>query len=305
MGFNRIFITGGTGYLGKSLLEYRIRHPQVFGGAELVVLARDPDGFCRANATLVSQPGLDFVKGDVRDFPFPDGDFDAVIGAASPVMGAASDDETMSVNVQGMRRLLEFARRVCVKKALFTSSGAVYGKSVVPIAEDAPLSPLSAYGRVKLEVERMCVASDVPTVIVRIFAQAGKYVPRMARFAYGDFLGNCLENVDIVIKGDGTPVRSFMFSDDTVEWLAAALEMGVPGRSYNVGSDQPVSILELAETMRDVLGSKGRVVVLGNAVPGVADYYVPDVTRAKTELGVRVKVGLREAIEASVSGLRS
>lgn len=64
----RIFITGGTGFFGKSILDYRLRHPEFLRDAELTILSRDPTAFISGNPKLVQQTGIRFVAGDVRTF---------------------------------------------------------------------------------------------------------------------------------------------------------------------------------------------------------------------------------------------
>lgn len=66
----RIFITGGTGFFGKSILDYRLRHPEFLRDAELTILSRDPAAFIAANPRLANQPGVAFVQGDIRTFNF-------------------------------------------------------------------------------------------------------------------------------------------------------------------------------------------------------------------------------------------
>ena len=105
----------------------------------------------------------------------------------------------------------------------------------------------------------------------------------------------------IVINGDGTPLRSYLYADDLVEWLFAILERGESGRPYNVGSDCAMSIRELAEKVRRALGSDSEIVVKGTPASGVApSVYVPSIDRAREELGLKVKIPLEDAIRLSV-----
>lgn len=296
MKFERVFITGGTGYIGKSLLDYRLRHPAFLVDTKFVFLSRNPDAFCANNKALIAQPGISFISGDIRDFSFPRGDFDAIINAASPVLGAASDEETISVNVEGAKRVLEFAKGNFIKRLLFTSSGAVYTKQSRPLLESDECKPATAYGKAKLIVEQLLSDSGIPVGIARIFAQVGKYVPRDAHYAIGNFIQMCIDGDDIVIKSDGSPIRSFQYSDDAIEWLYAIFERGVSGRPYNVGSEDAISIRDLALYVREILQSHNAVRIVGAPVQGVANYYVPNVTNAKSELKLINKFNLKQAI---------
>ena len=303
----RIFITGGTGFFGKSILDYRLRHPEFLADAELTILSRDPAAFIAANPRLADQLGVAFVAGDVRTFNFSTlqpFNFSTIIHAATAAVTTLSDDEMHTTIVDGTRHLLEFAKSCGAKRLLFTSSGAVYGPQTVVVDESAPTSPTTAYGRGKLAAERMCIESGIPTCIARCFAFTGPYLNRRIHFAIGNFIQNCLDGKDIVIKGDGTPLRSYLYADDLVEWLFAILDRGKPGRPYNVGSPEGLSIRELAETVRSALGTKNEISIQGipqplNPSTLQPSTYVPIVTRAETELGLRVTVPLTEAIRLS------
>ena len=327
----RIFITGGTGFFGKSILDYRLRHPGFLADAEITILSRDPAAFIAANPRLANQPGIRFISGDVRTFSttdftdytdcptptthnpcnpcnpwFPSAHFDTVIHAATAAVTTLSDDEMYSTIVDGTRHVLEFAKSCGAKRILFTSSGAVYGPQTAPVDEETATNPTTAYGRGKLAAERLCVESGVPSLIARCFAFTGPYLNRRIHYAIGNFIQDCLDGKDIVIKGDGTPLRSYLYADDLVEWLFAILDRGEPGRPYNVGSPEGLSIRKLAETVRATLGTKNEIQILGNPcnpcnpwLKPAPSTYVPIVTRAETELGLRVTVPLSEAIRKS------
>ena len=196
--------------------------------------------------------------------------------------------------------MLDFAKSCGAKKILLTSSGAVYGPQTAPVGEDAPCNPVTAYGKGKLEAERMCVESGLDAKIVRCFAFTGPYLNRDIHYAIGNFIRDCLAGEPIIIKGDGTPQRSYLYADDLVEWLFAVLDRGVSGCPYNVGSPEGLSIREVAERVRAALGTKNDIRVLGVSVPGTPpSVYVPDVSRAVRELGLRDTVDLTTAVRHS------
>ena len=298
----RLFITGGTGFFGKSMLDYRLRHPEwPWARAEWLVLSRSPEQFKSANAALANQPGISFVAGDVRDFAFPEGRFDAIIHAATSAVTTMSDDEMTSVILDGTKHVVKFAKVAGCRKLLFTSSGAVYGPRIAPASEEDDCRPVTAYGKGKLKAEKILIESGLEAKIARSFAFVGPHLNRNIHYAIGNFIQNCLDGRPIVINGDGTPLRSYLYADDLVEWLFAILERGENGRPYNVGSDRAVSIRELAETVRDAMGSKSEIVVKGTPKVGEEpSVYVPSIERACSELGLEVKVSLEDAIKFSV-----
>ena len=298
----RLFITGGTGFFGKSMLDYRLRHPEwKWAKAEWVVLSRSPDRFVASYPQLANQVGVSFVAGDVRDFAFPEGRFDAIVHAATSAVTTLSDEEMTSVIVDGARRVVDFAKSADCKALLFTSSGAVYGPRASLSCEEDSCAPTTAYGKGKLEAEKLLVDSGLNVKIARCFAFVGAHLNRGIQYAIGNFMQNCIDGNPIVINGDGTPLRSYLYADDLVEWLFAILERGGNGRPYNVGSDRVISIRELAETVRTVLGSKSEIVVKGAPVPGAKpSVYVPNIDRARNELGLEVKMALEDSIRLSV-----
>ncbi len=297
----RLFITGGTGFFGKSMLDYRLRHPEwKWAKAEWVVLSRTPDRFVASCPKLANQVGVSFVAGDVRDFAFPEGRFDAIVHAATSAVTTLSDEEMTSVIVDGARRVVEFAKAAGCQTLLFTSSGAVYGPRTSLSCEEDSCAPTTAYGKGKLVAEKLLVDSGLNAKIARCFAFVGPHLNRSIHYAIGNFIQNCIDGKPIVINGDGTPLRSYLYADDLVEWLFAILERGESGRPYNVGSDRAVSIRELAETVRAALGSKSEIVVKGVSDVAVKpSVYVPTIKRALCELGLRPKVSIEDAIRFS------
>lgn len=291
----KVFLTGGTGFFGKSILA-RLKDGWL-ADTEFTILSRDPGRFLAACPEFRGLDRVRFLAGDVRDFAFPRERFDAVVHAAAPASCAVPPGGMRAVIAGGTLRTLDFARRCGAERLLFVSSGAVYGPGLrAPAPEDAPLRPATEYGIAKRDAEEMCLESAVPSVIARCFAFIGPYLNRDIHFAAGNFIRDCLAGRPIVIRGDGTPVRSYLYADDLVEWLFTLLDRGRPGRAYNVGSDEAVTIAGLAAAAREALGGAAGIRVLGRAVPGAAHCYVPDIGRARRELGLSVRTPLADAL---------
>lgn len=288
----KVLITGGTGFFGKSILDYFSQNP------------------CPYDFTLLSRHGLTSnnlkfqikqLLGDVRTFDVGSERFDYVIHAATPARTDVPDDEMRSIILDGTANAIRQSKKSGVTKFMMVSSGGVYGKGFTrPISEDDEPHPFTAYGQAKLQAEQMAIDSGLHALIPRCFAFVGKHLDRNAHFAIGNFMRDALAGRDIVINGDGTAMRSYMYADDLVEWLFAILERGVSGRAYNVGSLDGVSIRELANIVRDTLSSNSAVKVLGKSVSGAANYYVPVIKRVADELGLVLKCNLMDAIRRSV-----
>lgn len=301
----RVFLTGATGLFGKWLLS-ALRHTDV----ELVLLTRSRESFCRAFPCVHSMR-VEFIEGDVRNFDFPSGAFDYVIHAATPVVTddmLGQDDEMLSIIVDGTKRALEFAEISNVSRMLYVSSGAVYGTiplDIEAVPESFPCRPVTAYGEGKLTAERLCIESHVDCVIARCFAFAGPYLALDAHFAVGNFIGNCLRAEPIRIRGDGRPLRSYMADTDLAAWLLTLLTDGQSNDIYNVGSDEAISIGDLAGLVREVAGTSNRIEIEGTpALDRPPPRYVPSVEKARNAFGLQCSVGLEEAISRTIEFYR-
>jgi len=282
-----IFLTGGTGFFGKSILDYFSRHP--VPDMTVAILARHTEKFRCDFPELCTLPGLRFLSGDVRDFPFPAEHFDYVIHAATPAVTTLAPGEMRSIVEEGTKHTLEFAAYCGAARFLLTSSGAVYGPQppeLDRIPEDFPCHPVTEYGIAKLAAERLCVDSGQYVLLARCFSFVGRYLPRDIHYAAGNFLRDCEQNRPITILGDGRTIRSYMHADDLVEWLFTLLISGRSGVPYNIGSEEALSILELAERLRARSGAKNEIRILRSPTASPPSRYVPSTRRIQEELGV-------------------
>ena len=267
---------------------------------ELVLLTRDATLFLERFPEF-NLDQITFVEGDVRDFDYPQGHFDHIIHAATPVASdAPGDAELIDIIVAGTRRVLDFAAHAGCQRMLHLSSGEVYGRQppgLKCIPENFPCNPITAYGKGKLIAEDLCLRSEVDCVIARCFAFVGPGMPLDAHFAIGNFIGSCLKNEPIVIRGDGSTLRSYMYSSDLVGWLMRLMTDGEPGECYNVGSNTPISIMDLAHCVRDCAGADVEIVVLQSPNAGEApDSYVPCTQKAMDNLSLGLDFDLETSI---------
>jgi dTDP-glucose 4,6-dehydratase len=309
----QIFITGGTGFFGSWLVESFSHINRVEGlGARATILTRNPAAFLEKSPHLATDSSITLLTGDVRDFAFPQSDFKCVIHAATESVARkapVSRIELLDTILRGTERVLNFAATHGTSKLLLTSSGAVYGSQpsdLMQIPEDfrgAPnvLDPASVYGEGKRVAEHLCALyaaeSKLECKIARCFAFVGPHLPLDAHFAIGNFIRDALQNKPIRIQGDGTPMRSYLYAADLAVWLWSILFCGVSARAYNVGSDQSVSIFELAQEVVATLQPESQIEVMRKAIPGVPILrYVPKTKRSLEELGLKQHIDLREAV---------
>jgi dTDP-glucose 4,6-dehydratase len=307
----KLFLTGGTGFFGKWLLAALLQANAAMDlQLELTVLSRDPEKFRRAWPALAPLPSLALRQGDVADFGagLP---ADFIIHAAADTTAftrEADERERSRAIIQGTQNVLELAKR-CGARLLNVSSGAVYGAAAgkrAGASEDDydAARPVTPYGLAKREAEALCTESAVDFVTARAFAFLGPHLPLDAHFAAGNFLRDAVRGAPILVRGDGTALRSYLYPIDLVAWLLRILVRGSRARAYNVGSNEHVSTAELARLIAATLQPVPEVVIQASQPQGPQNIYLPDISRARNELQLEVTVPLRNAIARTLESLR-
>jgi dTDP-glucose 4,6-dehydratase len=306
-----VLLTGASGFFGAWLTEALVALDESLSlGLTLTVVARDETRLRSRTAHLRERwPRLRLLVQDVRELQVDVQPTHVIHAAttASASLNTADPGEMVSVIVDGTRRVLAATRGA--RRFLYVSSGAVYGPQREECVAEECLSgpdvssPRSAYGEGKRLAEVLCAIAAADrsrtVTIARPFAFVGPLLPLDAHFAVGNFLGNALRGEPIIVEGDGTPVRSYMYGTDLVIWLLAILLDGCSGRPYNVGSEEECSIAALAVSVASMRGL--RVEVRGSSsLVGAAHRYVPSVARARGELGLSISVPLSEALRRTL-----
>jgi nucleoside-diphosphate-sugar epimerase len=307
---SRLFVTGGTGFFGRWMLESLLKANRELGlAAEATVLTRDPRGFADVAPHIAGHAAITLHAGDVKAFAFPATECTHVLHLATEAGPGMSPGASFRTAVEGAERVLAFAALSGARKLLLTSSGAVYGPQppdCEQISEDYIGAPRSedasaGYGNGKRAAEDLCSVAAAETgleaKIARCFAFVGPLLPLDANFAIGNFIRDALDRDHIEVRGDGTPRRSYLYAADLAVWLWTILIKGESGRPYNVGSEADLSIADLArlvaETVRPGIPVRVAEVASEGAVPA---RYVPSTRRAAQELGLEERVTLDEAV---------
>ncbi len=138
-----------------------------------------------------------------------------------------------------------------------------------------------------------------------MFALIGPHLPLDRHFAIGNFMKAALDGTDIVIEGDGTPHRSYLYAADMAAWLWAVLLRGRTATAYNVGSEESLSIIELAARVRDMLDPNIAIHIRKQPRPGAEpQHYAPDTARARSELSLPFPPSTNDAIELTAKWYR-
>jgi dTDP-glucose 4,6-dehydratase len=312
----RIFITGGTGFFGCWLLESLLwANRKLDLKAKATILTRNHHRFIKKVPHLAADSSISFLTGDIESFRFPRLKYSHLIHAAvenTDDFYADNKKLDTDVTVLGTRRIITFAQHCGVKKMLFTSSGAVYGRQpfdLLRIPEDFPGAPdpldtnyhYSIPGEAKRIAESMCILAcrnfGIDIKIARCFSFLGPYLPIDGKFAAGNFMRDAIYGTSIMVNGDGSAVRSYLYAADLVIWLWAIFLKGIAGRPYNVGSEKEITIRELASSVSRTINPKVSVRVLKRRRPrALPERYVPDVSRVQKELGLKQWIDLKESL---------
>lgn len=306
----RLLVTGGTGFVGTCLLDQIEADVERWGGWAVTSASRSAIQRSRVGTLIwdLSTDGL----------PESDVEYDVIIHTATPasaVLNAEQPAQMFWMNVIAMQRVLQLAERLgSAPTIVFTSSGAVYGDMPAHLTHfpegfvGAPqtLDVRSAYAEGKRAAEYLLTEATsrgvCKGIVLRLFAFSGVHLPRDRHFAVGNFVRDAVESGEIVIRSDGSAIRSYLDGSDMARWILAAVERGEPGFAYHIGSDLPISIGGLGELVAtrssSILGREVHTRVLGTAHPldGVSRY-VPDVAITKQLLGVDQLVCLEESID--------
>jgi UDP-glucose 4-epimerase len=299
----RVLITGGAGFLGSALANRLVDE-----GHTVLVLDDLTAGDPRRLA-----PEVLFTRGDVKDVPklwtLLQG-VDCVYHLAARVRVSESiyyPRDYNDVNVGGTVALMEAVRDTGVRRVVFSSSGALYGEQAhQPIGEDQMPNPNSPYGVSKVAAEHyvstLGALDGIETVALRIFNAygPGQELPPSHPPVIPQLLRQAKAGGSLVIFGDGTQTRDFVYVDDVVDaLLAAATATDVNRALINIGSGQEVSINDLAGHVAQVTGQ--RVSVLHNREqPGGVSRLVADVSLARRLLDWAPATDLREGLRLTL-----
>lgn len=325
-----VLITGATGFFGKWLLESVIAFNSISNSnwliesenaypcsldrpkpLQIVALSRNPGAFLERYPKFGQYDFIQYITGDVRTFEIGGRQADYVIHSAAEhgrTVEQENPDEMYSVVVHGTQHALDVARQCGASRFLLTSSGAVYGPQppeMSHIPESYVGTPVTAYGQGKAIAEQMvnhyADRFGFQAHIARCFAFVGPYLNLDIHFAVGNFIRNALDGQPIVIQGDGTPTRSYLYAAELTIWLWTILLRGENHCIYNVGSDVAVTIKELAQRVASRFDVPPEIRILGTPDPSKPRaQYVPSVDKIKKELGLSQEYNLYAALDSTI-----
>jgi len=307
-----ILLTGAAGFVGSSMLESLLALNVSAGAADAcrvylptrsVALAREkwPQFF--------GQPQIIWMEWDQLDTCCQSCDY--IIHAASPADPADYMDEplrTMNGIVSLTQQVLKFAMKSGVRRLLYISSGAIYGRqpgSMQAISEEYSGGPNlldkhSCYGEAKRFSELLCQVSGIPTVVARLFTFIGPNQNLDGSFAAPDFIRQATTRHEIRVRGNGMAERTYCYSSDLVISIWKLLLRGETGEAYNVGQSLPTTVLGLAQLIGRHAGN-AEVIIEGTAGDESRPRYIPDISKLCSIY--QPCITLQEAVERTLWSL--
>lgn len=305
----RVVVLGGAGFLGSHICESLLD-----AGAEVVCVDNLMTG-SDANVRHLLDRGLDLVEHDIREFIGIDGDVDFVLNYASPASPVDFERwpiQILKIGSIGTHNGLGLA---LTKDAVFlqASTSEVYGDPLVNPQPESywgnvnPIGVRGVYDEGKRYGEALTMAyhraHGLRTRIVRIFNSHGPRMRPDDGRAVPAFCMAALRGEPIPVHGDGSQTRSLCYVDDLVRGMLL-LALSDITEPVNIGNPKEITVLQLAETIRDLAGSPSEIQFL----PRPADDPMvrrPDITRAKELLGWEPEIGLTDGLSRTLDFFRS
>ena len=294
----RVVITGGAGFIGANLIPY-------LAGSELYeIYTIDNESLGRLKYIDIN--GVTCIKGDILDAEL----IEEVLEGADTLVHLAADTRVMDsienpdfnfrVNVEGTYNLLRQAQRSGVRKVINASTGgAILGEVQPPVHENMAPNPLSPYGASKLAVEGYCSAFSscygLSTVSLRF---SNIFGPRS--FHKGSVIAHFFKNIiadnELVVFGDGSQIRDFLYVDDLVSGIAEFIESDFSG-VFQLGSGKPVTINELLNIITEIVGADYKFNVrYVDFRPGEIRETWSDIEKAQHAINFRPKTSLTDGL---------
>lgn len=297
----KICITGGAGFIGSNLARRLLKES---------IDVRIVDNMSTGKIGNISDTknSVEFEKISILDTKnlssaFKGCDTAMHLAAKTTTTGSMNNEkETLKTNIEGTKNAMDACLSAGVKKVIFASSAAVYAESKTPIKESHPTDPRTPYGVSKLEAERIIQEygknHGIKFCILRLFNVYGPGQPfdSPESAVVPKFISLAKKNKKLLIRGDGTQTRDFIYVSDVCAALRnAAIMEKCDGFVINIGSGKPTRVLELAELVKRITKSESEL----EFVPSGDEicHSCADTSLSKKLLGMEKFTGLEEGIK--------
>lgn len=296
----RYLVTGGAGFLGTNLCLKLLEDHEV-------VALDDLSTGQQSNVDLLAENrAYEFVNHDIVH-PIPDlGDFDKIFNLAcpaSPPKYQKDPVQTFRTSIWGVWNVLNYGSEV-----IHASTSEVYGDPIMSPQPESyfgnvnPVGVRSCYDEGKRAAETLIKDSKKPAKIIRIFNTYGPLMAEDDGRVITNFINSALNDKPLTIYGDGKQTRSFCYVNDLIDGIIAISEIKETG-PINLGNEKEITILELADTLEEVVGKKleRKFLELPKDDPKSRR---PDLSLAKKLINWEPKTDLREGLQKTIDSLR-
>jgi len=317
----KVLVTGGAGFIGSHLSEYLLEK-----GHQVLVIDDLSTGCIDNIMHLKGRPGFEYAIDSILNTPVTAELVDRsecifhLAAAVGVRLIVDSPVQTIETNIKGTETILDLACKK-KKKTLVFSTSEVYGKSSkIPFGEDDDLVMGSttkgrwSYACSKAIDEFLALAywkeKKLPSTVIRLFNTVGPRQTGQYGMVIPTFVRQALEGQPLTVYGDGRQTRCFCHVDDVVQAIyKVSFEKNAPGQVYNIGNDEEVSILDLAQKIIQLTGTSSEIKIIPYSEAyeeGFEDMMKrkPDLTKIKELIGYRPQHNL-EKILLDVIGYES
>ena len=310
----KILVTGGAGFIGSSFIRYALETRK---GIEIVNFDLLTYAGNLGNlAELANDSRYQFVRGDIAENSHVEKAFrkhrpDVVVNFAAETHVDRSIENSapfVRANVEGTRCLLDQARAHKVSRFIQISTDEVYGSlgSTGSFREDSPLDPSSPYSASKAAADLMALSYfrtyRLPCVVTRCSNNYGPY--QFPEKLIPVLITNAMEDRPLPIYGDGLNVREWIFADEHSRAVLTALDRGVPGEVYNIGSGYEKTNIDVVREVLRLLGKPESLIHYVKDRPGHDRRYAIDCSKIRNEWNWQPRIDFSTGLASTIDWYR-
>jgi dTDP-glucose 4,6-dehydratase len=311
----KIFITGATGFFGRNILSsfYFVQKSSIYN-FNVTSLIRDKNFFFDPSITSSSKKNFNVIEGGLEKLTQIKNIYDVLIHLADQqatheiyTNNKISETEIVMRSKKNISYVFDFIHNNDIKSFIYVSSGAVYDKKDIKegISESDKLinKKNSKYYNFSInkittekEIKKEFSKTNLNYYILRAFTFAGPHLfIDKKKFAFVDFFYNCINNKDIIIYGNPSSTRSYLYSYELVIWCLRLISHNSSSGCYNLGSSYETTIQNLAIAIKDITRSK--VTISSNSMFVNKNYYVPNTRLIEKKTGLSQKILFKEIVK--------
>lgn len=300
----KALVTGCAGFIGSHVAETLVDRGLFVYGIDCISDYYPKEVKISNLQSLLPCEQFEFSESDINTVhSFPEVDYVFHLAAQAGVRQSWGKEfhNYSRQNIEATQRLLEGYKEKNLQKFVYASSSSIYGDAPLPMTETATPAPISPYGVTKLAGEHLCnlywKSYGLPAISLRFFTVYG---PRQRPdMAISKFTKAITRGEQISIYGDGTQTRDFTYVKDIVEANILAATKGEPGRAYNVGGGNRISVLNLVTLLGKICNITPNPIFLP-AQKGDVPNTLADTSRIKKDLDWEPKTAIQDGLEAYV-----